>query len=38
MRRIWIALTLIALIAVSGLIGIIVASGPACLHFLQSRH
>jgi hypothetical protein len=29
--------TLIALITVSGVIGLIVANGPACLHLLQAR-
>jgi len=37
MRRVLIAMTLIALIAVSALIGLIVASAPAYLHLLQAR-
>jgi hypothetical protein len=37
MRRIWIAVTLIALIAVSALVGLIVANGPACLQLFQAR-
>jgi hypothetical protein len=37
MRRIWIGLTLIALIGIASVIGLIVANGPACLHLLQAR-
>jgi hypothetical protein len=36
MRRIWIGLTLLVLIAVASVIGLIVANGPACLHLLQA--
>lgn len=37
MRRVLIAMTLIVLIAVSALIGLLVANAPACFHFLQNR-
>jgi hypothetical protein len=38
MRRIWIAVTLIALIAVSVVVGLIVANGPAYLAILHASH
>jgi uncharacterized membrane protein len=38
MRRLWIAVALIALIAVSALVGMIVANGPTYLYVLRARH
>ncbi len=37
MRRVLIGLILIALIAVSASVGVLVANGPACVHYLQAR-
>jgi len=37
MRRVWIGVTLVALIALSALIGLIIANGPEYLHHFQTR-